>query len=482
VRSYEHIPGIRKPPMLDQEQVDTLAALPIFEPVPRSELEWMLARGRIERFPAGTMLREAGTAVDEMWIIIDGRVAVYFRKGGAGGGSLRKFYESVRGAAVGAVPYSRLFVAPARVIVEDDTTVFLLNRDHFPDLIRECPELTAALVHQMVDRARDWRTAQIHDERMQSLGRLAAGLAHELNNPASGASSHARSLTRLLDEVQSAAKALANAKLTPEQLEAIDAVRRTCTQAAQGRTSLEVADREDEFSEWLEAHHIDPLPASTLAVSNIGVDALRHLASVLTTEALHAAILWVASDTAVRQAATHITVATKRIHDLVGAMKGFTFMDRDGVPEAVDIARGLANTVAVLESKSRAKSLTVRIETATDLPTVHAFGSELNQVWEKLIDNAIDAARVEGSVTVTATKRGDSVVVRVADDGPGIPDEHRGRIFDPFFTTKAVGAGTGLGLDIARRFVDLNNGDLDFTSQPGHTVFRVRLPIAGATA
>jgi signal transduction histidine kinase len=154
-------------------------------------------------------------------------------------------------------------------------------------------------------------------------------------------------------------------------------------------------------------------------------------------------------------------------------------MDREGVPDNVDIARGLADTVAMLESKSRAKSVRVRIETADDLPAVYGFGSELNQVWEKLIDNAIDAARVEGNVTVTATRRGDSVVVGVMDDGPGIPEEHRARIFDPFFTTKPVGLGTGLGLDIARRFAHLNDGDVDFSSQPGHTVFRVRLPVAG---
>src|SRR6185436_5566335 len=155
---------------------------------------------------------------------------------------------------------------------------------------------------------------------------------------------------------------------------------------------------------------------------------------------------------------------TGRIHALVSAVKGFTFMDRESVPEDVDIARGLADTVAMLEMKSRSKRLRVQIETADDLPAVHGIGSELNQVWEKLIDNAIDAAPVEGMVTVTATRRGDSVVVRVMDDGPGIPEEHRARIFDPFFTTKPVGFGTGLGLDIARRFAHLNDGDLDFSS------------------
>ena len=369
-----------------------------------------------------------------------------------------------------------------RIVAEDDTTLFALARSHFPDLVRECPELTSALVHHMLDRSRDYRTAQIHDERMRSLGRLAAGLAHELNNPAAGAASHARALTPLLDDLHAASTGLARAGLSDEQLDAVDAVRRMCHVAYASRSPLALADREDEFSDWLLAHDIDPTVASSLAGANLSLAALEQLAAVLPAETLGFAVGWAASDAAARQATAHIAAATERIHALVAAVKGFTFMDREGVPDDVDIVRGLADTVAMLENKSHSKSVRVQIETADDLPTVFGFGSELNQVWEKLIDNAIDAAPVGGNVTLTATRRGESVVVRVMDDGAGIPEEHRGRIFDPFFTTKGVGLGTGLGLDIARRFVDRNNGDLDFSSQPGHTVFRVRFPIVATKA
>lgn len=463
--------------MIADDDLEMIAALPLFESVPRSELEWLGARGEVHHLASDETLRDAGSSIDEMWIVLVGRVAVHVPKGG--GGSWRKFYDVGPGFVLGAMPFSRMRTAPARLVVEDDSAVFALSRSHFSDLVRDCPELTSALVHHMLDRARDYRTAQLHDDRMQSLGRLAAGLAHELNNPASGAAGHASSLARLLDDVEIASRGLARARLADEQLEAIDALRRMCAEPCQPRRPIEAADREDEFCEWLDRHGVDAALASVLATTNVSVAALDRLAAVLPTETLGVAVHWTASDAAARQAASQIVTATARIHALVSAVKGFTFMDREGVPEQVDIARGLADTVAMLESKARAKSVRVRIETADDLPTVHGFGSELNQVWEKLIDNAIDAAPVQGNVTVTATRRGDSVLVRVMDDGPGISGEHRTRIFDPFFTTKPVGSGTGLGLDIARRFAHLNDGDVDFSSQPGHTVFRVRLPVGG---
>jgi len=464
--------------MLTQDYVDTIASFPLFGPVPRAELEWMAARADIDRHAADTILREIGAVIDHMWIVLAGRLTVQVERSGA----RRNFHESGPGEVIGAMPFSRMRTAPARLAVEEDTTLCSLSRSYFADLVRDCPELTSALVHQLLDRSRDFRTAEMHDDRMLSLGRLAAGLAHELNNPASGATSHARSLGASVADLEIASRALARAHLTDEQIECVDALRRMCTDAAQPKSPLEMADREDEFSEWLLAHGVDPTAASTLATANVSLGALDHLADVLPSETLGVAVGWAASLTSVREGAAQIMAATERIHALVKAVKGFTFMDRERVREEVNIARGLADTVAMLENKSRSKPVRVQVETAEELPGVFGFGSELNQVWEKLIDNAIDAARVGGNVSVIATRRGDFVVVRVMDDGPGIPEEHRARIFDPFFTTKPVGLGTGLGLDIARRFTHLNDGDLDFTSQPGHTVFRVRLPVSGTNA
>jgi signal transduction histidine kinase len=331
----------------------------------------------------------------------------------------------------------------------------------------------------MLDRSRDYRTAQLNDDRLQSLSRLASGFAHELNNPAAAATRTAHSLPALLDEEAQAARELAAARLTDDQLATIDALRSECNRLTRLLSALEAADREDEIAEWLATQGLDARSAPALARSDLTMAALEHLGSALPRDAVAVAVRWIASGCAARAAARQIEAATGRISDLVGAMKGFTFMDREDVPEPVDVARGLADTLAMLEGKARAKSATLHLETAPDLPRVDGFGSELNQVWEKLVDNAIDAVGDRGTVTITAAPRGDAVLVRVADDGPGIPEPIRARVFDPFFTTKPLGRGTGMGLDIARRIVHGHRGDIEFSSEPGRTVFRVRLPAAG---
>ena len=411
--------------------VDSLAALPLFESVPRAELEWLAAHGEVRSYAVGTVTATAGQPIEDMFILIKGRIGLYADKGAA----RRKILEAGRGRAVGILPYSRFQQSPGASIVEEEGMALVVNQRHFPMLTQECPAATTALVHQMVDRAREYRATQLNDDRLQSLSRLAAGFAHELNNPASAAARTAHSLVAVLDEEERAARGLAGAALSLEQLAAVDAIRHECGRTAKARTALEAADREDDIAEWLSQHGIESTVAEPLAASDVTIAALNRLAVALPAAALGMAVHWVASGCAARAALHEIEAATARIHDLVRAVKGFTFMDREGVAEPVDIARGLADTLAMLEAKARAKAVTVRFEAAADLPRVDGFGSEINQVWEKVLDNAIDAVGHRGTVTVTATARGDSILVRIADDGPGIPEEIRARVFDPFFTT-----------------------------------------------
>jgi signal transduction histidine kinase len=461
--------------MSQESVVDRLAGFPLFESVPRHDLEWLAEHGEVRTLETATVLSTIGVEVEEMQVLLEGRAALFVQKGGA----MRKFVGAGAGMVIGMMPFSRFHESPGTVVVEERMTLFVLHKRHFDALVREHIELTTALVHHLLDRARNFRSAQLNDDRLQALSRLASGFAHELNNPASAATRTAQSLAGLLAEEEGAARKLAAARLTDEQLAAVDGIRNECGRGTRPRTALEAADREDEIADWLSRQGLDAKAAQALAVSDLTLPALDRLALAVPREVAGTVIQWVASGCAARIASRQIEVATGRIHELVNAVKGFTFMDREGVPEEVDVARGLVDTVAMLEGKARAKSIVVQLETAADLPRVHGFGSELNQVWEKLVDNAIDAVGERGAVTITAANRTDSVLVRVADDGPGISEEIRARIFDPFFTTKPVGKGTGLGLDMARRIVDLHRGDIDFSSQPGRTVFRVRLPAAG---
>jgi len=194
---------------------------------------------------------------------------------------------------------------------------------------------------------------------------------------------------------------------------------------------------------------------------------------------VRATVRWVAAGCTVRGLARDIERAASRVHALVTAVKGFTYMDHATAPEPVDVAKGLTDTLAVMAAKARGKSVSVTLKLPTDLPRVRGFGGELNQVWANLVDNALDAVSQGGRVMVTARTEGHKVVVSVIDDGPGIPADVKNRIFDPFFTTKPIGKGTGLGLDIVRRLVHQNDGLIDVESVPGRTEFRVALPVVG---
>ncbi len=315
-----------------------------------------------------------------------------------------------------------------------------------------------------------------------SLGRLSAGLAHELNNPASAIERSAALLGSRLEDLERAGRALGVANLTDAQFDAIDAVRNACAAAPeQGvRSPIEHAEREEAIADWLADRGLDTAAAEALAETAVKIDALDRLAGSVDGPALHAALRWAAAGCSVRRLASEIQDAATRIAGLVLAVKGFTHMDQSNAAGPVDLARGLANTVAVLKSKARGKSVAVSVRVEPDLPRVRGFAGELNQIWGNLIDNALDAVPESGRVEVVAALDSRRVVVRIADNGPGIPAEIRERIFDPFFTTKPAGQGTGLGLDIVRRLVQHNDGEIAVESQPGRTEFQVTLPIADA--
>jgi len=462
--------------------VDRLAGHKALGAAPREELAWLAEHGSLRHLHVGEQLSYKGKPVENLYIVLSGRIAIFVDRG-AGRNKIMEWRE---GDVTGLLPYSRLagLPAPGDSIVEEPAELLAIHRDHFDGLIRECHAVTSILVHTMLDRARTFTSADLHDEKLVSLGKLSAGLAHELNNPASAIERSAALLEHRLEDNERATRALGAAHLTDTQLGALDGVHESCVATPERgvRSPLARAEREEAMADWLTARALDPAIADALSETTVTFEALDRLASAVQGPALEHVLRWVAATCSVRSLASEIQEAATRISSLVMAIKGFTHMDQASVAEPVDLTRGLDNTVTVLRSKARDKSATVVVDVEPDLPEVRGFVGELNQIWANLIDNALDAIPESGRVEVRATREGQQVVVRIVDNGSGIPEQIRDRIFDPFFTTKPQGHGTGLGLDIVRRLVRHNDGDISVESRPGRTEFRVALPAAAIEA
>ena len=460
--------------MVDQDLVERLLQHRLLSQAPREQLEWVAAHGTLRRFDVGEMISQVEMPLRALFVILSGHFSIRVDRGTGA----RKVMEWGPGDVSGYLPFSRMGAPPGTTTVDEPVELLEVDKDHFPEMIARCQELTALLVHVMVDRARRFTKADLHDEKLISLGRLSAGLAHELNNPASALARTAGELTARMFEMEASALALGAVQLSAEQLETIGKVRTQCDDptARAALTPLERSDREEAVAGWLKERGLSTSYAEDLAETAITPELLDRLANSVDAEALPYALRSIGSGCRTRRLAKEVEIAASRIHSLVAAIKGFTHMDQANVSKPVDVGRGLSDTIALLGAKAKSRSVALTLQVAEDLPAVHGFGGELNQVWGNLIDNAIEATPESGKVEVNATCRGDKVMLRVVDEGPGVPAEMAERIFEPFFTTKPQGQGTGLGLDIARRLVQQHDGAIELDSRPGRTEFRVVLP------
>jgi len=383
--------------------------------------------------------------------------------------------------AIGALTSSPLAV---RVQAKTDVLLATVNAEDFLELAvanRSIMQLVLARVRPVVGRI---TAIEQNRERLESLGTMAAGLAHELNNPAAAAKRASSELADALEVLGSTIGIFVESGLERAEAEQLVQIQQQVLSACKARASipqLELADAEDALGDALEDLGVPEAHRVVEPLAQAGVDAEQlHRISALAGPATTAAVQWIAASLLARELAAELAESTERMSKLVAAVKTYAYMDRGGLLE-VDVKEGIDTTLTILGHKLKHTTIEVRREFDPDLPRLQAYGAELNQVWTNLLDNAIDALGDSGTITIRARRDGDCAEVDIEDDGPGIPAEARERIFDPFFTTKEVGRGTGLGLDTARRIVvDRHRGSLNVDSEPGRTVFRVRLPVDGA--
>ena len=436
------------------------------------QVEALLPYGRELRLAARDSLFDERGVVDSFYVVLEGEIVISRLDGAEEIRLLTHRAGEFTGGL--AVLTGRTSIHRARAVAA--SRVLEIDSETFRRVAVEIPDVADVFISGLARRMRQTQRAYRQQEKLATLGKLSAGLAHELNNPAAAAS-------RAAEELRDAglrAQLLAlrhDERFSPQEREALAALQSETAGAARELDPLSLSDAEDALAGWLEERGVEGAwdLAPTLAAAGVDVKRLEDLAAELEDGSLAGGLGWLVPTLDLAALADEVRVSAGRISELVGAMKEHTYMDRDA-PLEVDVVAGLENTLTILGHKL--KGVTVGREYAEGLPKVAGRGGELNQVWANLIDNAADAVDGRGSITVKAFPDGDRVAVEVVDNGPGIPREVQGRIFEPFFTTKEVGAGVGLGLDVVRRVVAGHGGEVSVESQPGETRFKVTLPVS----
>src|SRR5829696_8281577 len=446
---------------------------PLEQRLTEEQIEALLPYGTELSLEAGDYLFDETSVVDSFYVVLEGAIRISRLDGAEETQLITHHPQDFTGGL--AVLTGRRSIHRGRAAAP--SRVLEIGSETFRRVSVERPEVADVFISGLARRMRETQRAFRQQEKMAALGKLSAGLAHELNNPAAAA----RRASDDLGEAALRAQLLAlehDARFSPAQREKLTQLRREA--AANDDAALDPlarSEREDEAVLWLEERGVEEAweLASILAGTGIRTERLERLAEDLDDgRALAGALEWLGTTLELVGLADELAQSAARIFELVGAMKEHTYMDR-GSYEQTDVREGLESTLTILGHKL--KGATVTRDYEDGLPRIWAHGGELNQVWTNLLDNAADALEGRGRIGAKAYCDGDSVVVEVSDDGPGIPREAQARVFEPFFTTKQIGEGTGLGLDIVRRIVTSHGGEVAFESEPGATRFVVRLPV-----
>jgi signal transduction histidine kinase len=438
------------------------------------EYEWLAVHGQQRHEPSGAVLFHEGEPATRMTIVLKGEIHVRRQRGAA-----EALFIGRSGQITGVLPYSRMKSFGGMGYTTAETWALEIDRSLFPELLAAIPGMGQICVGILLDRVREVTRIEQQTEKLAALGKLAANLAHELNNPASAAQRAAGGLLEELRIYGHEKYKLGSLCIDQEKLAKIWEWQKAAGDVARRREAdgaIDVAREEDGISAWLAAHGIQNSwkIAPELAEAGLCANYLEPLADLLEPSATTVVLSQFASSLRAERMTEAMINSTARIFDLIKAIKDYSYMDQAPIQE-IDIPRGLESTLSMLQS--RFGNVEVKREYEPGLPCISAYGSELNQVWTALIENALDAIQDRGQIVLKAKASGDLLLVEVWDDGPGIPAEIQDRIFEPFFTTKPPGRGLGLGLDVVMRIVRKHRGFVQLQSAPGATCFQVRLPL-----